>query len=150
MDADLRTLDSNVYIRALRDRDALRRLKRYVLRAGGRLHVSAVAALELRAGAITRPQQHALEDLLAAYISRGRCLVPSFDAFVQAGRVLSALAAEGYPVSQAARSFTNDVLLATSCRESEATLVTDNLRDFRMIQRHVRGFRVVDADAAGV
>ncbi len=140
--AELIALDTNVYVSALRSRERLPELKRLLLRIGTRIRVSAVVALELRAGALTRAHEDAVEELFAPYVSRARLLVPSFECFVQAGRVLSAIAQkERTPLADAPRSFVNDVLLAASCRENDVTLMTANARDFTAIQRHLRGFR---------
>lgn len=138
--ADLYALDTNVYIRAVRDSGARVRLKRFLLRSGHRVRLSAVVALELRAGARTPTQERAVDALLAPYASRDRVLAPSFEAFVQAGRVVAALAPRER-MTQPAPSFTNDVILASSCREAGAVLVTENQADFAAIQRHLRGFR---------
>jgi predicted nucleic acid-binding protein len=139
-------LDTNVYVRALRDRDQLAALKRFRLRAGERLLVNAVVALELRAGAITSDHVTAVETILTLYGNRDRVVVPSFDAYVQTGRVLAALATkEHMPLATAPRSLVNDVLLATSCREADAVLITGNASDFTTIRRHLRGFRFESA-----
>lgn len=144
--AESYVLDANVYIRALRDRARLIQLKRFLLRIGLRLRVNAVVALELLAGARTGAHERAVSDLLAAYATRRRVIVPSFDAYAQGGRVLAALASrDGVDVSRAA-SLANDVLIATSCREAQARLVTENVGHFAAIQRYLRGFRFVHAD----
>jgi predicted nucleic acid-binding protein len=146
--AELWALDTNVYIGALRDRDRLARLKRFLIRAGTRLRVSGVVALELRAGARTAGQETAVNDLIAAYVTRDRGIVPSLSAYVEGGRVLAALGArEGVDVSRAG-SLVNDVLIATSCREAGVQLVTGNASDFALIQRYLRGFRFVATDDA--
>lgn len=46
----------------------------------------------------------------------------------------------------AAAPLTNDVILASSCREAGVTLVTGNPRDFAAIQRHLHGFRFEATD----
>jgi predicted nucleic acid-binding protein len=146
--ADLFALDTNVYIRALRDRDRLAQLKRFLLKVGTRLRLSSVVALELRAGARVPAQERAVSDLVALYATRNRVMVPSLAAYVEGGRVLAALGArEGVDVSRAG-SLVGDVLIATSCRESAVRLVTENIRDFAAVQRHLRGFRYVAADEA--
>jgi predicted nucleic acid-binding protein len=143
---ELYALDANVYIRALRNRDRLTQLKRFLLRAGLRVRVNAVVALELQAGARTRPQERAVNDLLTSYVERERVIVPSFEAYAQGGRVLSALAVrEGIDVSRAG-SLVNDVMIATSCREAGVKLVTENVEHFAAVQRHLRGFRFAEAD----
>jgi predicted nucleic acid-binding protein len=40
----------------------------------------------------------------------------------------------------------NDVLIAASCREAGARLVTENVGDYAAVQRHLRGFRFIAAD----
>lgn len=145
---ELYALDANVYIRALRDRNRLAELKRFLIRTGTRLRVNAVVALELRAGARTPAQAQAVKDLLAPYVGRARVIVPSFDAYVEGGRVLATLGArEGVDVSRAG-SLVNDVLIATSCREAGVRLVTENAADFTLLRRHLRGFRFVAASDA--
>ena len=141
--AELYALDTNVYIRALRVRDSMVALRGFLLRVGLRLRMNAVVAQELRAGAVTPAHEALVDDLLAAYSSRERVIVPSFVSHVEAGRVLAALhRSEGVEVSRAG-SLVNDVLLATSCREAGVCLVTENLSDFAAAQRHLRGFRYV-------
>lgn len=144
--AELFALDSNVYIGALRNADRLARLKRFLLRAGLRVRLSAVVALELRAGARTTAQESAVRDLFASHVTRDRVLVPSVAAYAEAGRVLAALTARENIDFARAGSLVNDVLLAASCREADVRLVTENVRDFAAVHRHLRGFRFVAAD----
>jgi predicted nucleic acid-binding protein len=141
---DLFAIDTSVYIRALRNTDALAELKAFRKRAGLRLAVAAVVAMELGAGAITDEHEASVDELVAPYVARGMVLPVSFEACRQAGRVLAALSRhEHIDLARAARSLTNDVLIAASCREAGVVLVTDNARDFSAIQRHLRGFRFV-------
>ena len=144
--ADLYALDSNVYINALRDPARLALLKRFLIRSGTRLRMAAVVAMELRTGARTREQREAVEDLIAPYAERNRVVVPTFEGYVQAGRVLAALATlERIPHTAVFHALRNDVLLAASCREANVVLVSDNAGDFHRIQRHMRKFRFTEA-----
>ena len=144
--AESYALDSNVYIRALRDRERLARVKRFLIRMGLRVHVNAVVALELQAVARTTAHARAVSDLVASYVQRDRVIVPSFEAYSQGGRVLATLAArEGIDVSRAG-SLVNDVIIATSCREAGVTLVTENVEHFASVQRYLRAFRFASAD----
>ncbi|MDB4874972.1 MAG: Ribonuclease VapC [Gemmatimonadetes bacterium] len=146
--ADIYALDTNVYVNALRNADRLAKLKRFLMRAGTRLRVHAVVALELRAGARTPAHDDAVARLLSPYAERERVVVPSFDAFSQAGRVLAALGVrERVVLADAPGSLTNDAVLAASCRETGVVLVTENHKDFAAIQRHLRGFRFADAES---
>ena len=144
--ADVYALDTNIYIKALRDERQLAILKRFLIRTGTRLRVNSVVALELRGGAKLDAQAAAVEALVKPYAERERVVVPTFEAFLQAGRVLSSLSVrERVVLADAPRSLVNDALIATSCREGDVVLVTENVRDFTAIRRHLRGFRFVDA-----
>src|SRR5262249_22263487 len=115
--ADFYALDSNIYVRALRDREQLAIVKRFLIRTCTRIRINGVVALELRAGARSTAQAEAVDALIKPYAERGRVVPASFDSFVEAGRVLSALSArERAGVADAPRSLWNDVLIATTCR----------------------------------
>lgn len=142
--ADLFAIDTGVYIRGLRDAGSLAELKTFRKRAGLRLVVAGIVAMELMAGAVTEEHESAVHELLEPYAARGLVLPVSYESCLQAGRVLAALQRqERVQLARAPRSLTNDVLIAASCREAGALLVTDNAREFRAIQRHLRGFRFV-------
>lgn len=143
--ASLYALDTNVYIGALRDRDRLVRLKRFLIRTGMRLRLSAVVALELRVGARASAHGDAVRALVSPYDERGDVVVPSFNAYVESGRALAALGArEGVDLSGATALFA-DALIAASCREAGVRLVTENVRDFATLERHLRGFKFASA-----
>ena len=140
--ARLYALDTNLYVRAFRDARELAALKRFLLRVGARVVLPAVVAVELRAGARAAAHEAAVDGLVAPYAERRRVLVPSFGAFLQAGRVLADLVRhERLVLADAPRSLTGDALLAAACREAGVVLVTDNHADFARIKRHLRGFR---------
>ncbi|MEP7002780.1 MAG: hypothetical protein ABI969_19975 [bacterium] len=141
---DVYAIDSCVYIPALRNADALAALKQFLRVGRSRVVIAGVVAMELRAGAPTPDHVNAVEALLTPYALRNRAFGASHAAHKEAGRVLSALVArERIVLAQASRSLTADVLLATSCRERDVVLITNNNRDFSAIQRHLRGFRFI-------
>ena len=142
--ADRFAIDTNVYIGALRNREKLLELKGFLRRAGLRVLVAGVVALELRAGARTDAQVSALEALLDAYTRRARVFGLSFEALWQAGRVLGSLAGRGSRSQAFPRHLTNDAIVAASCREAGVVLITNNTRDFTAVQRQLRGFRFVE------
>lgn len=146
--SDVYALDTNVYIRAFRDSARLQDLRAFGRRMGLRLRLNAVVILELRAGAHTPAQLEAVEELSRPYAERGLLVTPSSEAYLQAGRVLSALSVREHRRSaNAAPSLVSDALLAASCREADVVLLTENVRDFVAIQRHLRGFKFRDAAA---
>lgn len=144
-------LDSNVYIRAQRDPERMASLRRFALRAGLRLRLNVVVAMELRAGARSARQEADMRALYDAYFERERVIVPSAAAYMEAGRVLAALRSGGrWGAAADAPELCNDALLAASCREAKVTLVTSDHEDFSAIQGRLRGFRFADAGALGL
>lgn len=128
-------LDSNCFIDAAHDADARAALEAFSLQAAPGLYLSSVVAAELRAGA--GKARAALERLvLAPYVRRGRILTPSATSWDALGTTLAAFAdRDGLILAQARRSFLFDILLAHSCREAGATLVSANTRDLERIAR---------------
>lgn len=130
-------LDTNCYIDASRSADALSALQEFVAWAAPKLHVSSVVAAELRAGARSASTRRTIENrLLGPFARHERILAPSAAAWDALGRTLASLREhEGLPLAQASRSFAFDVLLASSCRESGAVLVSANAKDMARIRR---------------
>ncbi len=130
-------LDTNCYIDASRGAGALAALQEFATWAAPRLHVSSIVAAELRAGARSARDRRTLEErLLGPFARHDRILTPSPAAWDALGRTLATLRErEGLPLAQASRSFAFDVLLAYSCRESGAVLVSANTKDMARIRR---------------
>ncbi|HWA59377.1 MAG TPA: PIN domain-containing protein [Gemmatimonadales bacterium] len=135
------SLDTNIYIDALRDpneRAALRDFNSWALPS---TYLSAVVILELEAGASAPPQAQALDQLfIAPFERRQRVLIPSPVAWRSTGQAIATLRRTS---GQAAPAFQliHDILLAFSCREHGITLITRD-SDFRTVARLVPGLRV--------
>lgn len=137
-------LDTNVYIRASRERGARLALDRFLDRHFSRTDFAATVWLELQVGVRNPSAQRGLDEMVAPYVERGAMLAPAAQTFQQAGRVLAALAvAEGLELDAVRPSLHHDVLLACTVREHGRTLVTANAADFARIRRQLRGFRFV-------
>jgi hypothetical protein len=79
-----------------------------------------------------RPRRH----VLAPYIRRGRLLNPSSAAWAALGTTLATLVQQdGLVLRDVRRSFVVDMLIARSCREMGAILVSRNARDLSRIAR---------------
>ena len=134
------TLDTNVFIRSFREdveNDAIQRFHRIF---GPFEYLSSIVVQELRAG-VTSPRAGRLLErhVLKPFRRRGRIFTPSAAAWEQAGDVLAALRrADGIDLKRVRRSFSNDILLAVSCREAGVVLVTENTRDFGRIKKHCK------------
>lgn len=131
-------LDTNLYVRAFRDRAANDALAHFHAANAPFEYMSAVVAQELRAGARSAKARRDLDrHVIGPFRRRGRLLVPSAGAWETSGDVLAKLAQhDGLDLVRLPKSFGNDVLLALSCRESGFVLVTDNAADFERIAAH--------------
>jgi predicted nucleic acid-binding protein len=129
-------LDTSCYIDASRNAAALAALTRFSTWSAPGLFLSSVVAAELRAGAATVKARKKLEDgVLAPFLRRGRVVTPSSAAWDALGLTLATLrVSEGLQLSRVKRSFALDVLLAYSCRECGAVLITRNIRDMDRIR----------------
>ena len=125
-------IDTHLYIDALRTEEGKNALNAFQEAFAPFLHFSAVVAQELRAGVRATEGARLEAGIFAPYERRGRLLAPSYAAWKETGRVLSELVA---PTAwrSVTRSLVNDVLLAMSCREAGAVLVTANRADFARI-----------------
>jgi predicted nucleic acid-binding protein len=122
-------LDTNVFIGAMRNADEAVRLKEFHVQHVATEYLSAIVAMELRAGARTPTAATTLQRaLLDPFETRGRVFAPSYAAFLNAGRVLATL-------RDYSASLRSDALIAASCRELGITLVTRNARDFDRIRK---------------
>lgn len=135
-------LDTNVYIDANRYPDEGGKLGRFVGALTASVYLSAVVVQELLAGARSARAADRLQtDVIEPYERAGRVLTPSYQCFRRAGHTLASMIPAGLTLSKLERGFVNDVLLAASCVEAGATLVTRNTRDFGRIARHLEGFQ---------
>lgn len=131
------TLDTNLWIDALRQPAELERLKGFLSWALPQTALSSVVAAELLAGARTEAARRVLEaEVLDAFERRGRLRAPSVTAWRRAGVLLGELGAR-----RAGSGWQNDLLLACMAREHGWVLITRD-GDFGGIRKHVRGLQV--------
>jgi predicted nucleic acid-binding protein len=130
-------LDTNCFIEASRSDAASAAFELFSLRAARRLHLSSVVAAELRAGASRASERKQLENrVLAPYASRDRIVTPSAAAWDALGTTLATLVQEdGLQLKTTPRSFIFDILIAFSCKEIGAVLISANSRDLARIAR---------------
>jgi predicted nucleic acid-binding protein len=130
-------LDTNCFIDASKNDAAYTAFDAFCAQAAPRLHLSSVVAAELRAGAISAAELKQLEDdVLQPYIRRGRIVTPSAAAWDALGVTLATLVRDdGLQLKATPRSFIFDILIAYSCRQNGAILVSANTRDLDRIAR---------------
>jgi predicted nucleic acid-binding protein len=130
-------LDTNCFIDAARDPTFRAGFTRFCEAAAPGLLLSAVVAAELRAGVGDHKARERLErEVLGPYHRRGRILTPSARSWEALGEVLAVLGERhGLRPEQTPRSFVFDVLVAQSCREVGAVLVSRNTEDLERIAK---------------
>jgi len=138
-------LDSNLYIEAARDAARADELARFMALHLPSIHLHAVVAQELLAGAVDHRQARLIdESLIRPFEKRGRIVTPRFGTLKRAGRIMARLVTENHMSAGGfGRSFVNDCLLAASCREEGMAVITRNARDFALI-REVEQFEVLE------
>jgi len=96
-----------------------------------------MVASELRAGALSSKHRRKLEeDVLGPFVRRGRVVTPTAAAWDAVGLTLATLREkDGLQLARIPRSFAFDILLAYSCRQIGAVLVTPNARAMERIRR---------------
>lgn len=128
-------VDTNLYVRAWRDPVDKANLRAFIATAGPYIHLHSVVAGELLAGCVTATIQRQTEDLfIQPFERRNRVITPQHSTWKRAGAVLARLIKNkraGEP--GITRSFFHDCLLAVSAREEGFTIVTDNGKDFELI-----------------
>src|SRR5438477_10499684 len=121
-------LDTNCFVDTSRSDAEAAAFAEFCAWAAPRLYLSTVVAAELRAGAGSAKDRRTLErQVLSPYLRRGRLLNPSPAAWGALGTTLAALVEQdGLVLREVRRSFVFDILIAGSCREIGATLVSRN------------------------
>ena len=130
-------LDTNCFVDASRTDAEAAAFAEFCAWAAPRLYLSTVVAAELRAGAGGAKDRRTLErHVLSPYVRRGRLVNPSPAAWAELGTTLATLVKEeGLVLRDVRRSFVFDILIARSCREIGATLVSRNLTDLSRIAK---------------
>ena len=128
-------LDSNLFIAAARDREKAEELSAFSSSHLPHLHLHAVVAQEILAGATSAEWRRELErGIVGPYERRGRIITPDYRAWKRSGEILADLIrTKRLPSGGVGRSFLNDLLIATSCREAGCTLITSKTKDFELI-----------------
>ena len=137
-------LDTNCFVDASRTAAEAAAFAEFCAWAAPRLYLSTVVAAELRAGAGSAKDRRTLErQILSPYVRRGRLVNPSPAGWAALGTTLATLVEdEGLVLRDVRRSFVFDILIARSCREIGATLVSRNATDLSRIAK-VFAFDVV-------
>jgi len=133
-------LDTQLFIKGFRDRAANEALQHFHRLFAPFEYLSVIVVQELRSG-IRRPRdRRALErHVLNVFERANRTIAPSVDAWHRTGDLLADMSRrDGSEIARVSKAFSNDILLALSCREAGCVLVTENERDFQRIRRFIQ------------
>lgn len=130
-------LDTNCFVDASRTDAEAAAFAEFCAWAAPKLYLSTVVAAELRAGAGSAKDRRTVErQILSSYARRDRLVNPSRAAWEALGTTLAALVEdEGLVLREVRRSFVFDILIARSCREIGAILVSRNATDLSRIAK---------------
>ena len=130
-------LDTNCFIDASRTDAGADAFAEFCARVAPRLYLSTVVAAELRAGARDASERRVLDRrVLSPYARRRRLVNPSVAAWDALGTTLGRLVEdEGLVLGDVRKSFIFDVLVAWSCREIGAVLVSRSAKDLSRIAK---------------
>lgn len=130
-------LDTNVFIRAMRNAEARAELAAWQRRMAPHIWQHAVVVSELLVGARDEETWKRWHERWVVPAERvRRILVPDYGIWLRASRIISRLAETGRISPGGVKpSFFNDCLLAASSREQGHVIVTHNRDDFELIAR---------------
>jgi predicted nucleic acid-binding protein len=130
-------LDTNCFIDASRTDAGADAFARFCARAAPRLYLSTIVAAELRAGARNANERRTLDKrVLSPYVRRRRLVNASAAAWEALGTTLSRLVEdEGLVLDKVRKRFIFDILIAWSCKEIGAVLVSRNVKDLSRIAK---------------
>ena len=133
-------LDTNLYVRYFRaphQDEWWQSAERFVIGFTSMLYLHSVVAFELLSGAITPElERETRRTLLGPLERRGRVITPRHGAWERAAAALTELIAARKlsPGPGITKSLVNDSLIAASARDDGFTLITENTKDFALLQ----------------
>ncbi len=129
-------LDTKVYLIALHSEQKKAQFRETFFPLLPSTFLSAVVAYELYVNARDNRTRGLIQEFIRPMERTGRVISPTFDDWVEASRVVTAIAEKDSGWKSKLPALLNDVLIALCARKIGATLLTYNRRDFRLIRRH--------------
>ncbi len=129
-------LDTNVYLSALHSEQTKAQFRQTFFPLLPSTFLSAVVAYELHVNARDNRTRGLVQEFIRPMERTGRVISPAFEDWVEASRVVTAIAEKDRGWRSKLPALLNDVLIALCARKIGATLLTYNRRDFRLIHRH--------------
>lgn len=130
-------VDTNLYIDATHVTSAADSLKAFYARFLPHVHLHSVVAQEILLGGVDpRQERRILEAFIAPFEDVGRVITPSHSTWKRASGIFLELVRRKKVTHKTAKpSFVADCLIAASAREHGFIVVTNNAKDFGLIQQ---------------
>jgi len=112
-------------------------------------HLSGIVLMELWAGAKTRKNARIIDKIQTPYIKTKRVVCLSQQDYVTAGQMLSDLP-ENLKNKINTSGFLNDIFIALSAISIGATLYTENIDDFNLIEKYFPKLKWVGVSASKI
>ena len=128
--------DTNIYIHCLQNRDfALRHVEQYSQFIPA-TYFSSVVAQELLVGCTDELAVKRVQNYFLPFERVRRIINPTYQNWKDAGLLVVKIARRQPNLKSKKIALINDTLIALSCRDIGATVVTLNIEDFKLIRRY--------------
>lgn len=141
-------LDTSAYLRILRDAGFAHDAEPALRRIAPRLHLSSVVRAELTQGAKGTAGRALVLRIARRLEQVGRVVTPTHGDWVRAGTIQSMIW-DQMPALRT-KHLLNDLLIGAAARRIGACLVTDDERDFGIIDRWLPTRRLLGRDLVGL
>ena len=129
-------LDTNVYLGACRSEVTRTQFRKTFFPLLPATFLSAVVAYELLVNARNTRTQTLVREFTRPMERTGRVVSPTFEDWVQASQIVTAIEEKDRGWRSKLPSLLNDILIALCARRIGATLLSYNRDDFRLIRRY--------------
>ena len=129
--------DTNIYIHCLQNREFALKHADQFSRFLPSTYFSSVVAQELLVGCTDELAVKRVQNFLLPFERVRRIINPSYQNWKDAALIVVKIALRTPNLKSKKIALINDTLIALSCRDIGATVVTLNLGDFKLIRRYV-------------
>ncbi len=129
-------LDTNVYLEACRSEDKKTQFRQTFFPLLPATFLSSVVAYELHVNALNSHTRGLVQEFIHPMEHTGRIVSPAFADWIEASRIVAAIADKSRGWRSKLPALLNDILIALCARRIGAVLLTYNSKDFRLIRRH--------------
>lgn len=129
--------DTNIYLRVFYSAEYARHHQQRFARLAPHTYLCSVVAGELYAGAHTLQTARLVDGLLAPYVRVQRLVFPNHNDWVDMGKVTASILQARPAYRSKLSALQNDILIALSAKRIGATVVSENVKDFTLLQQFV-------------